>query len=255
MTNVIYLASNEEDFGKLDRYPATPARLNYRFSPELRLLRAGGETLPQGGLMVLSDADCAPQTAATAPLCRQIAAECAARHFSGVVADFTGPRHPTLQKLCAELERTTREAGLSYFVSENYQGMVTEANVLVPCQIHTGSLREYLERQKAQFGGRAALDLGRMCHDFSMSRGGQGIPLTRDDMRLLRVRYRPMAFYSRELFSNYFTYRDPQGGMHFVMFDDATTLKNKLILAQSLGYEHIFLLYSEVEEFLPRLLP
>ncbi len=252
MTSTLFLAAPGGTHTGAAIAPFLPARLDYRLSPELRLMRAGEVTSARGGLMVLSDEVCSGRTGPAAVLCRQILAECQTRQFTGVAADFSLPVQEPLRQVLRQLWPLLEREGLLLFVTARYADDVPQAQVLLPCQFRDGSLRAHLEDYQSRWGSRAALDLSRMCHDYPMG-GGEPEPLTQEALRRLRVRFRPMSFYSRELYANYFTYRG-QNGLHFVLYDEANTLRQKLQLADSLGFSQIFLLYQEVEDLFPRLL-
>ena len=49
--------------------------------------------------------------------------------------------------------------------------------------------------------------------------------------------------------ANYFTYTEGNAG-HFVLFDDAGTLRQKIRLARELGIREAFLMYPEVADIL-----
>ena len=61
-------------------------------------------------------------------------------------------------------------------------------------------------------------------------------------------------FSSRDLCAHYFTYMSRSTGAHFVLFDDAESLRQKRALAQEVGIRQFFLLYPEVADLLPALL-
>ena len=84
--------------------------------------------------------------------------------------------------------------------------------------------------------------------------GGTGRPLTREEFDSLTARLRPKTFFSRELCARYFTWRDGEGA-HLVLFDDAATLRRKLLLGEREGYDTAFLLWPEVREILREILP
>ena len=59
-------------------------------------------------------------------------------------------------------------------------------------------------------------------------------------------------FFSQDLCARYFTYtRD--GETHFVLFDGAETLQQKLRAGSATGFSAAFLMYPEVRDLLPRL--
>ena len=62
----------------------------------------------------------------------------------------------------------------------------------------------------------------------------------------------PAVFFSQDLCARYFTYsRD--GEAHFVLFDDADTLNQKLRLGAGMGFAAAFFMWPEVRDIAPRL--
>ena len=61
-------------------------------------------------------------------------------------------------------------------------------------------------------------------------------------------------FFSQDLCARYFTYTR-EGETHFVLFDDADTLQQKLQTGTRMGFSAAFLMYPEVRDLLPRLFP
>ena len=59
-------------------------------------------------------------------------------------------------------------------------------------------------------------------------------------------------FFSHELCAKYFTYQQ-DGQAHFVLFDDADTIRCKLNLGKKMAFPYAFLLCSEVEDLLEEL--
>ena len=128
-----------------------------------------------------------------------------------------------------------------------------DARVVVSTALSGGTLRRRLEEVCRRFGPRRiALDLACVRADFSLPAPyGDGTALTTRQLAALREQ-RPV-FFSPELCARYFTYG--QGGMtHFVLFDDADTLRRKMALAAELGIQTGFLTLPEAAEALPLLL-
>ena len=61
-------------------------------------------------------------------------------------------------------------------------------------------------------------------------------------------------FFSQDLCARYFTYTR-EGETHFVLFDDADTLQQKLQTGTRMGFSAAFLMYPEVRDLLPQLFP
>ena len=61
-------------------------------------------------------------------------------------------------------------------------------------------------------------------------------------------------FFSPELCARYFTYM--QGGQaHFVLYDDAETMQQKMKLAKTMGYRAALVMYPEVSDLMGQLFP
>ena len=65
---------------------------------------------------------------------------------------------------------------------------------------------------------------------------------------------RPSVFFSNELCAHYFTYMSPKTGAHFVLFDDAGSIRRKLQLSRSLDIDRAVLSYPDTAELLPQIL-
>lgn len=65
---------------------------------------------------------------------------------------------------------------------------------------------------------------------------------------------RPSVFFSNELCAHYFTYMSRENGAHFVLFDDAGSIRKKLQTARSLGITSAVLAYPQVDDLLEEIL-
>ena len=102
---------------------------------------------------------------------------------------------------------------------------------------------------------RVALAVERVAEDFFLpSPTGQGMPLTREELRQRLEERAPSVFFSSELCAHYFTYMSRQNGAHFVLFDDAGSIRKKLQVARNLGISSAVLAYPQVDDLLPELL-
>lgn len=185
-------------------------------------------------------------------LCRAIVNECRAHGHRGVLADFDAPCPADRLTFLTRLARALNAWGLPLYcpLALPAEGAV----LLVGTAVSGGSLRALLESAVARYGAeRLALDLERVQMDFPLPcPTGCGSPLTRGELLALRRQHPSSVYYARELMANYFTYTDGDSG-HFVLFDDAGTLRQKRRLAQSLGIQEAFLMYPEVADILPEL--
>ena len=120
-----------------------------------------------------------------------------------------------------------------------------------------GTFVQHLQEVAEQYGGaaRLALDIQRLRMDFTLpAQSGEGRPLSGRELQDLLDRESPSVFFSQDLCARYFTYaRD--GETHFVLFDDADTLSQKLRTGGNMGFAAAFLMYPEVQDLLPKLFP
>ena len=122
-----------------------------------------------------------------------------------------------------------------------------ETRILIGTALSGGSLRALLEEAVAKYGTeRLALGVERIAMDFPLPcRSGYGKPLTPEALAaLLRRCGGAPVFFSEALCAKYFTYRR-DGETRLVLFDDDETVGRKLALAQSLGIETAFRIYTE----------
>ena len=229
------------------------AHLAYRVGGGPHLFRANAPVSPRGGLMVM-DAPRFEGGGETAGFCNEVLRECAARKFTGVVCRF-GPRPaPALAELAGQVAGVCKERGLECFVSESCGDAAPEAAVLISSALSGGSLRRRLEEALDRFGpGRVALWAERTMEDFLLpSPGGEGERLTVEELACRREELGKAVFFSDELCAHYFTYMVGERG-HFVLFDDAGSIRKKLRLAQELGITTAFLPFDQTEDLLGEL--
>ena len=248
----LYLAVSPDKLRQAARFTDRLAHVAYRVGPEGRLTRHNLLVSTRGGVMVLGDQEGGP-IRDSAALCRDVWRECGARNYSGVLADFEASPSPDRAAFLADLGRVLSRNGRRLFVSEVYGDAAERASVLLCTALSGGVFRQRLEEARERFGQRLALDLQRLRMDFPLPcPGGEGRPLSAGELEALMDRERPSVFYSSDLCAKYFTYtRD--GESHFVLFDDAATLRRKLQAGQALGIETAFLMYPEAEDLLPAL--
>lgn len=207
----------------------------------------------RGGVMVLDhvgfDGQGAPEE-----LCREIMGECSARSFTGLFCDFEGPPFGVLTKAVQNLGPMLARQSRTLYLPEDYaENAPKEARVVVSSALTGGSLKRKLTEAAQRFGaGRLALALERVAQDVALPAGqGQARALEREELsRLLRERS-PAVYFSDELCAHYFTYMKPDGGAHYILYDDASSLRKKLRLAAALGIREAFLLYTQAAGLLP----
>ena len=230
------------------------AHLAYRVGEGPHLFRANGPVTPQGGMMVMDDRGFSGG-GEPGGFCNEVLRECAARRFTGVVCRFQGRPVPVLAEAVGKLGELCRSRGLECFVSEPYGAAAPAAGVLVSTALSGGSLQGRLAEAAESFGAdRLALWVERTAEDFLLpSPKGTGAPLTVEELERRRAEYGADVFFSAELCAHYFTYMAGEKG-HFVLFDDAGSIRKKLRLAENLGIRTAFLPCESMGDVLGELL-
>lgn len=229
------------------------AHLAYRMGDGPHLFRANTPLIPTGGWMVIDDARFTQGDGAEG-FCNEVLRECAARRFTGVVCRFRGRESAVLADVTAHLAEACKGRGIGCFVTEAYGPSAPDAKVIVSTAISGGSLQVRLEEAAARFGKRLALWVERVAEDFLLpSPGGEGAPLTAEELRRRREERGGAVFFSPELCAHYFTYMSGDKG-HFVLFDDAGSIRKKLRMAEGMGIDAAFLPYDSAADVLPELL-
>lgn len=232
------------------------AHMAYRVGGGPHLFRANMPISIRGGLMAMDSAGFDGRGEADG-FCREVMRECTARGFDGIVCDFEGRPLPLLGAIVRNLGELTARQGWPLYVPEAYASFSDKTRVLISSALSGGSLRQRLQDAVGQHGAeRVALAVERVAEDFFLpSPTGQGMPLTREELKARMAERAPSVFFSGELCAHYFTYMSRQNGAHFVLFDDAGSIRKKLQVARSLGISHALAAYPQVDDLLPELLP
>lgn len=241
-----YLAAAPELLGRARQFGLPVAHAAYRVDPAGRL---AVRELPQqvrGGLLMLSDRGM-PASFAADILCRDVMQECQRRGYSGAVLDFDGKPAALTVRLLRQLEDGLSRQRRRLYVPEIWGSYARQATVLICTAISGGTLRQRLEQASRQFAPRPiALDCQRLAMDFLLpSPNGEGAPLT--VAQLERLRQGHNTYFSPDLCARYFTYRT-SAHTHFVLYDDADTLRRKLALGSELGIGAAFFMLPEVND-------
>lgn len=184
------------------------------------------------------------------PVCEQLTAEVGRMGAVGLVADCERTAAP-VQAFLAALDAQCVRAGIPLYVPLAQAGCVEHAHLIADTAVSGGSLYDRFQSLVQANPGRIAADLHPVSCDFCL-------PSPDADGRMLDVRERDalclhtgaQTFFSRELCARYFTYMDPDGNGHFVLFDDADTLREKCRCLESLGVSPFFARYPDVKPLL-----
>ena len=236
----LYLTVRPEDTRTASAYPAGLAHAAYRIGEGSSLLSRNlltparsGPMAPLPGLLVLSDRS-APSIDRPAALAEAVLRECARRSYGGIVLDFDEPSREDRRR----------------FAAPSYAGAAEHPTIIVNTAISGGSFETHIREELARYGGgrNVVFDLQRLRMDFRLpARSGQGEPLTQAALDALIREHQPAVFFSKDLFARYFTYAK-NGESHFILFDDADTLRQKLRLGRQLGVAAAFFQWPEVSD-------
>ena len=228
----------------------------YRIGRGPHLFRSGAPIPLRGGSMVV-DTKNFDGWGEPGPLCQEILRECIARGFGGVICDFEGPSLPLLERALTQLDELLARRGLTLHVPEQYGPCIRRGRVLISSALSGGSLAQRLAESSERFGGpdRITLAIRRVAEDFFLpSPTGCGHPMTREELAHDLATRTPSVFFSNELCARYYTYMSRENGAHFVLFDDAMSIRKKLQIAQNLGINRAVAALPEIDDLLPELL-
>lgn len=250
----LILAAAPAELTAARAYGLTLAHAAYRVGGGPHLFRADLPVPLRGGLLYLDDGGCDGRGTPDA-LCQEVVRECAARGFGGVICAFDRAL-PLLAAVVRQLGPMLARQNRSFYVSEPYGQHTATGRVLIPTALSGGSLRQRLSEAVERYGaGRVALAVERTAADFFLpSPSGQGRPLTREALSAKLEELSPSVFFSDELCARYFTYMNRQSGAHFVLFDDAGSIRKKLRLAEALGIRRALLPYAGLSDLLDDIL-
>ncbi len=237
------------------RFHLPVAHMAYRIGGGPHLFRASIPVSIRGGLMVIDNAGFSGG-GEPGPFCQEVLRECAARGFTGALCDFEGPAVQPLPAIVQTLGEAFQRRGWPLYVTEGYGDCSGRARVLISSAVSGGSLRQRLQEAVERYGAsRTVLAAERVAEDFYLpSPTGQGIPLTREELHRRLEERSPQVYFSSELCAHYFTYMSDRSGAHFVLFDDAPSIRKKLQLARQMEIGEAVLAYPQVDDVLEEIL-
>ena len=248
----IYLAVTPGEYQSAVKYSRLFAHVAYRIGPESQLLRQSLLLQTRGGLLALGDRD-APPISAPEALCAGILRECARRSYTGVLLDFEARPTDDRKVFAGMLAQHLRKTRRTLYVPESCA--VPGAVPLICTALSGGSFPQRLQEAARQFGGAEllGLDVQRLRMDFTLpAKSGEGRPLSEEEFRSLVEKESPAVFFSQDLCARYFTYMQGQE-THFVLFDDESTLRQKLKTGEAMGFSAAFFMWPEIRDIAPKL--
>ena len=159
------------------------------------------------------------------------------------------------QPWCPIWQQTPRNAGSKRMSPESLAAASSHTVVLLPTALSGGTLSGHIGDALEKYGpGRLALEIERVRMDFALPAvTGTGQDLSAVELQALIDQYKPNSFLSKELCANYFTYRDKKG-THFVLYDNAASIRRKLAVAASLGVDSALMFYPHVADIIDKIL-
>ena len=239
---IFYVLTPPAQLPRLRHYACRPVHLAYRISPSLRLLRLQGAQYLRGGIMAVGD--CAELPRGDPGLfATELLRECSFRGFRGVLLDLEQPSHP-LVPILPRMETLLARQGVTLFLPEPYAAPLHSAKVLLSSAVSGGSLAHRLDEAVRQFGAdRVVLAVEKNAEDFLLpALTGCSRPLSPEQLRS----HTDCAFFSPALCAQYSTYRDPSGEIHFILFDNAHSVTQKLHRARRAGITRFLLPWAEI---------
>ena len=250
----VYLAVTPGEAQEASKYSRALAHVAYRIGPASILLRQSLLLRTRGGLLSVSDRE-APRIEDPEALCAAVLRECSRWGYGGAVLDFEEPPRRDRLAFAEHLGQALSASRRRLYLPESYEAAAQNAVLLICTAVSGGSFSEHLKETAAKRGGagRLALDVQRLRMDFRLpARSGEGEPLSPERFQQLLDRESPSVFFSQDLCARYFTYtRD--GEAHFVLFDDADTLNQKLKIGAGMGFSAAFFMWPEVRDIAGKL--
>lgn len=169
--------------------------------------------------------------------------------FAGIV--LNGFKDMSADILITGLKRRGIE---NIFITGDMKSALTCCRI-VSSAISGGTLRELLTKHVNEYGAEnIALGAEFVRADFLLpALNGTGKELTLDETQALISKYRSPSFYSKDLETNYFSYKEG-GNAHMVLFDNSRSIRGKAELALSLGITKCFIAYDETRHIIKNIL-
>lgn len=232
-------------------------QLFYRINPALALLQSGSchqNLSPKGQIMAMDCTTALPQGSfkEIESLLRHILAQCKGQGYKGIATFFPYTPHPSpLKELTTRLDEEAKKEQLLYYTTEEYAPFTHHSKIFLSTALSGGSLEErfssLIHRYSPQ---RIVMDIEPMGVDFPLpSPKGTGNPRTLEEINVQIAQEKPYVFFSRELCAKYFTHHNTPHSLNFLLFDDPSTLREKINRAKQWDLYGVSLTWSQVVDF------
>lgn len=246
----IYIAATPEEMQQASCIHRPLAHVAYRIGPDSVLLRQNLLLQARGGLLSISDRNSAPINDPDA-LCEAVLRECSRRSYAGALLDFESVLSQDRADFIQQLDHVLHSNRKALYIPEACASVTAPHAVTLICTaVSGGNFREHLQEAVRRKGSAAqlGLDIQRTRMDFSLpSPSGTGMPLSAEAFQNLLKQESPSIFFSPDLCARYFTY-NRDGNTHFVLFDDAGTLMQKIRIGTSMGFSAAFFMWPEIKD-------
>ena len=183
----------------------------------------------------------------------EIMGECIARGADGIILDILSFEEP-VKSFCSCLAHACDLNGLKlylpYLSGNHIEGTVS----IVSSDVDSGSLEAALRSVILELGHEnVALQADRAFRVYPLPcRTGVRRDVTGITPQGLLLEKNAKSFFSKELCVNYFLYFE-SNRIHMALYDDKTSITEKLRLAAALGITEAFLCYPQAEDIAKRL--
>lgn len=245
----VYLCASPVETTQASQEGFPLCHMAYRIGKGFRLYRSGIGVNVKKGIMLLSDFGLEDTELYSSALTHDVKRECDLRGYSGLLCDFEKGNDERLIKFLLEADTFFPGLGIKLYVPATCEEHAPNAQVLISSATTAGSYIESLNRAIERYSvERIALYYDPLCIDIIIpSPTSERSRITRSRLAELMQKYSPLSYYSHELCSYYFTYRDDMNQSHFILYDDERSMIKKLEAARHLGIKEAFMLYEDVK--------
>lgn len=198
----------------------------------------------RGGLMAL-DAQGFDGGGRPVDFAAAVLQECMRQHYDGVVCLFEETDAQLRAPFVAMLDQALAHRGWRLFVPECDAAAAPHATVQLSSAIAGGSLEGMLREGREVYGSVALFAQAR-CECFSLpAPQGRGRLLTASELSK-HLSYRPQVRTSAALSTRYFTEYRRDAGLQLVLFDDQSTMQDKLRIAQAAEVQDVLAFAEDI---------
>ena len=246
MPGETYFIASPGDYQKALRTGIKSIGLNYRIFGDGTLRRASTATISHGDILGISDCsmECVPEKYEA--LFDDILYEATDKKCSGILLDLQNTSNEMFPFISI-LSQFLYQHGIKHYVPLRFHSAAPYAELIAECAVSGGSLDNFYQYVCSRNIGRnISFMINPICMDFKMpSYSPEGKPISYGELGNLMQTYSPMVFFSGELVGKYFTYRQSDGDFHFVLFDDKSTIQEKMHFFHQKNDNPVFIMYSD----------